>query len=572
MPKNRLVIIQVCFVFAALIVVSRLFYWQILSGDKLDAIAQAQRESIREVPGNRGEILASDGFPLVTNQPSYLLYAYLPQIKLDAHEIATKLSPILINSDKTQDSQIKDVYMDLSTKLSSKDKTWVSLSKNISEENKQMIESLNIGGLGFDKSQKRYYPEASMAAQLLGFVASDEKGNPRGYFGLEGKYDLELKGKSGFIRQEQDAQGKPIIIGDYEDISSRNGRTLKTHIDRGLQLTIENKLLNGLVKYGAVSGEVVLMDPNTGGILAMASYPNYEPSNFIEYNTAVYKLPSIADTYEPGSTFKSVVMASAIDAKLINPNSTCGPECNGPVQIANYNIKTWNEQYHPGQTMTQVLERSDNTGMVYVARQLGTKRFLDYIKRFGIGEPTQIDLQSETVLPLKNNWGEIDLATGSFGQGLAVTSIQMLRAVGAIANDGKLMEPHVVSQIISETETIDIKPKIVRQVISKESADTVTEMMVAAVKSGEAKWISMKDYRIAGKTGTAQIPIAGHYDKDRTIASFVGFAPADNPKFVMIVKLQEPKTSTWASETAAPLWMEIAKDLFYYFRIAPDNS
>jgi cell division protein FtsI/penicillin-binding protein 2 len=218
--------------------------------------------------------------------------------------------------------------------------------------------------------------------------------------------------------------------------------------------------------------------------------------------------------------------------------------------------------------MTEALVHSDNVAMVFVAQRLGKEAFVKKIKEFGFGQKTGIDLQEEVSGDLRQQWNEVDLAVGAFGQGLAVTGMQMVKAVGAIANGGKLMEPQVVYRVIGDKEVV-IKPKVVGQAVSPETAEVIKEMMVAAVEEGEAKWAAPKGYRIAGKTGTSQIPIAGHYDTDKTIASFVGFAPADNPRFVMLTKLREPQTSPWGSETAAPLFFRIAKDLLLYWGIPP---
>jgi cell division protein FtsI (penicillin-binding protein 3)/stage V sporulation protein D (sporulation-specific penicillin-binding protein) len=222
--------------------------------------------------------------------------------------------------------------------------------------------------------------------------------------------------------------------------------------------------------------------------------------------------------------------------------------------------------------MTQVLERSDNTGMIFVEKKLGRDKFLSYLKNFGFGSPTNIDLQEEASPKLKSYWSETDLATASFGQGIAVTGIQMLTAVATIANGGNLVEPHVVAAVENEDKDIAIEPKIVRRVISPATAKTVTDMMVNAALHGEAKWAVLKDYDVAGKTGTAQVPIEGHYDADKTVASFVGFAPAYDPKFVMIVTLTQPQTSQWAAETAAPLWFQLASDILLYLNVPPKSQ
>jgi cell division protein FtsI/penicillin-binding protein 2 len=218
--------------------------------------------------------------------------------------------------------------------------------------------------------------------------------------------------------------------------------------------------------------------------------------------------------------------------------------------------------------MTQVLERSDNTGMVFVGRKLGKDKLLSYLNSFGITQPTNIDLEGEMVAKPRTKWAEIDLATTTFGQGIAVNTIQMLMAVSSLANGGKLMEPHVVAAVIDADKRVLIEPKVVRQVVSEEAATTISRMMIESARHGDAKWAIPAELEIAGKTGTAQIPISGHYDQEKTMASFVGFAPASNPKFAMIVKLREPQSSQWASETAAPLWFNIAKQIYQYYAIS----
>jgi len=242
----------------------------------------------------------------------------------------------------------------------------------------------------------------------------------------------------------------------------------------------------------------------------------------------------------------------------------------GPVQVDEYTIRTWNNEYRGSISMTDVLRFSSNVGMVYIANKLGKDTLLRYIRNFGFGDITGVDLEEEqsSELRIDRDWSDIDLATASFGQGIAVTPLQMVRAVGALANDGWLMEPHVVKEMIdSKGKRIDIKPKKIRQVVNAATAKIITEMMVTAVDKGEAQWAKPKGYRVAGKTGTAQIPVAGHYDEKKTIASFVGFAPADNPRFVMLVTLREPTSSPWGSETAAPLFLNISRDLFQYYGI-----
>ncbi|MFZ5366448.1 MAG: peptidoglycan D,D-transpeptidase FtsI family protein [Patescibacteria group bacterium] len=546
------------FCFFGFLVAGRLFYWQILQGEKLSSLASSQYSQEEEIPARRGQILTSDGFPLVTNKQAYLVYALLPQLDRSPEEISTMLAKIL-------QSQTRE---EMEKKLKSKDLVWVSLARKVDREKKEEIQKLQIQGLGFEEEARRDYPEGSLAAQLVGFVGKDAAGKDKGYFGLEGFYDRELSGRPGILRQEKDASGRPILIGKRLKEEEIPGRDLELYLNREIQFMVERKLKKGLEKYGAKSGSVVIMDPKTGGILSMASFPSYEPANYAKTNDSLFPNPVISQTFEPGSIFKPLVMAAAINEGVVSPQDKCD-RCSGPRQIGEYTIKTWDERYHPDSTMTEILEHSDNVGMVFVGEKLGTKNLVSYLKKFGIGEQTGIDLEGETVAVLRseNEWVPIDLATASFGQGVALTPIQMVRAIAAVANGGEMLEPHVVTKIKTQDKELEIKPKVRRRVISLATARVITEMMVNAVERG-GKWERPKGFRIAGKTGTAQIPIAGHYDKEKTIVSFVGFAPADNPRFVMLVTMREP-TLIWGSMTVAPLWFEIAKELFYYLGIPP---
>ena len=543
-------------IFAA--IVARLFYWQIVKGDDLRVQATAQYDEELVLPAARGAIKASDGQPLAINVPSYLVYAEPNHIQNP--DLFTRLvAPILSLDEKEVLGQV-----------SQKERYWVPLAKKIDQTSVDTLKNLKLAGLGFEPESKRYYPESSMAAQLLGFVGSDQQGNDQGYFGLEGYYDRELRGQDGRLQIEKDVQGAPIVIGEAKRIDAQNGRTLNLWLDRTIQHIAETRLAAGIAQYGAKEGSVTIMDPATGGILAMASYPSYDPGQYTQFDKLSYQNPTVAHSYEPGSTFKVMVMAAALNERVVTPITTMNES--GPVQVSDYTIRTWNDQYSGIQTMTQVIAHSSNVGMVFVEQKLGKTNMLRYLHAFGFGKSTGIDLEDEAVPALRSDsqWGDIDLATASFGQGIAVTPLQMVKAVGALANDGWLVEPHMVKSITDGSgKTVTIPPKRIAQVVSKNASDLMTEMMINAVDNGESKWAKPKGYRIAGKTGTAQIPVAGHYDATKTIASFVGFAPADNPQFVMLVTIGEPSTSQWGSETAAPLFFSIAKDIFLYKGIPP---
>ncbi|MBI3282467.1 penicillin-binding protein 2 [Candidatus Curtissbacteria bacterium] len=575
---DRLRIFQIIIFIIAAVVTARLFYWQFLS--KIDTGIRGNLRG-NEIPAPRGEIYTGDGFPLVTNQEAFLVYGKPQEIK-DPKAAAKVLAPHLISEkyasysadlskeeEKQKQEEIKTNEEEIEKRLADRNLFWVQIARKIPLFVKELIGLQKIEGLGFERDEKRFYPEASMAAALLGFVGSDKFGQDTGYFGIEGYYDRRLRGNPGRPGQESDPFGLPILVARYRPIKPQKGSSLTLSIDRVIQFIVEEKLRQAVEKYGAKSGTVIVADPKTDNIKAMATYPTYSPATRLAYDEDLYKNPAVADTYEPGSTFKLITMSAALDLGMVEPNTRCDG-CSGPRQIGGFEISTWNKKYYPNSTMTEVIQHSDNVGITFVSEKLGVGKFYEYILKFGFSKPTGIDLQEESpgFVRERDQWREVDMATASFGQGLAVTPIQMVQAVSAIANGGKLITPKVVEKITNGQEEI-VKPDTTRQVIATKTAAQITEMMVNAVENGEAKAFVPKGYRIAGKTGTAQIPVAGHYDPNKTIASFVGFAPADEPKFVMLVLFNEPSSSPFGSETAAPTFFEIAKEIFSHLGIPP---
>lgn len=562
------------------VIILRLAYWQIIRAPSLRAEARDQYTARDVSDPGRGQIITSDGFPLVVNRPLYNLGLYQPSFRGNTEELIAKVVPLLqfdiddpaVATDASRATQfLTDARQSATNTMRERlgKGSYAVLAAGLSEDVKNQIQDLGFDGLTFDQGFVRSYPEASMSAQVTGFVGRDDLGTPLGYFGLEGFYDRELSGRSRIEKQEKDGLGHPLLTGDWELLPGRSGRSLELYLERGAQYLVEAELKKGLERYGASSGEVIVLDPKSGGVLAMASLPSYSQTKFHLFDSALYKNPSIAGTFEPGSTFKVLVAAAAFNEGAVTETDRCDI-CDGPLTIGQYNIKTWDNQYRPESSPEDILVHSDNTGMVWMQRRLGGDKLVEYLHKFGLGSKTGIDLQEEAASPLRSSWGDIDYATSSFGQGIAVTGIQLVSAVGAIANGGVLMEPHVVKNVLG-SEVIPITPINKGQVITAETARQVTDLMVAAVDKGEAQWAKPKGYRVAGKTGTAQIAVAGHYDTDKTIASFVGFAPADNPRFVMLVKLREPTSSPWGSETAAPLWFAIAKKLLLHYNIPPSS-
>lgn len=567
----RLKLVSILFLFSFAALIAKLFFWQLIEGRVLSTQAREQYEAGKVISAPRGNILAKDGSWLAARGESWLVFATLPEIEEGAEGIADKLALLFTESEEEYEKLLLDESLRIRSLLLKNNVVWVPLKHRVTSETKKEIEVLNIKGIGFELEEARVYPEASSAAHLLGFVGKNKEGEDIGYFGLEGYYDPALAGKPGFVSQELDAQGTPILIGDSQEITAIGGVDLLTHIDKAVQLTLDESLLEGIEKYGAKGGTGVVMNAKTGAVIAMSSYPSYDPSKYFEFGDEYFKNPAVSDVFEPGSIFKILVMASALDAAVVKPDTKCDI-CDGPLKVDKYLIETWNKEYDKDRSMTDVIVNSDNVGMVFVGRKLGADKLYDYLSAFGIGSLTGIDLQGEVSGKLreKSTWNIVDLATASFGQGVSLTPIQMIRAVSVIANNGLLATPQVVDKIVGDAWQEDIEPIAGKRVISEPAAKEITAMMVEAAKNGEAKWTHLRGFRVAGKTGTAQIPIAGFYDDEKTIASFVGFAPYDDPKFVMLVTLREPKTSPWASETAAPLWYSIARDLFIYFGVQPE--
>lgn len=554
--RYRLVLFFYLFCFFA--VVLRLAHWQIVEADSLSLIGESQYGRSITLTPKRGEIKTSDNFPIAANKLAYLVFANPKQVT-DTQTTAQILSPLL-------ESEVASI-----SSLLSLNRYWVALSPGVSYEKKEQIQKLGIKGIGFEEQYVRYYPEASTAAQLLGFVGKNSDGSNEGYFGLEGFYDRQLRGREAKAVQIHDALGRPILARMTGKVGGDDGRDLVLHIDRAVQFLVEEELKNGIERYGAQGGMIIVMDPKTGAVLSMASAPTFDQRDYKDFDDGLFRNPIVSSTYEPGSTFKPLIMSSAIDAGLVTAQTKC-TICDGPVSLGGYEIRTWNNKYHPNSTMMEVIQNSDNTGMVFSAQKLGLKRVLSYLDKFGIGEMTGIDLQGEApaILREPDSWYPIDLATASFGQGISITPIQLISAFSAIANEGKRMEPHVVDKIeTGDGKVITIPPKEIAKPISSATAKIMTEILINAVDKGESKWAKPKGYRIAGKTGTAQIPIEGKYDPNKTIPSFIGFAPADDPRFIMLVVLDRPTTSIYGSETAAPLFFSIAKKLLLYYGISP---
>ena len=543
------------FLILFILIIFKLFYFQILNHSSENIIDNLSEKKI--LP-QRGKIFDINNQPLVLNNNNYQLYLEPKKIK-EKEDLIKKLSKILEIDESS-----------LSAKINEK-KDWLAIDI-VDKEKKERIESLKISGLGFEYLIKRDYPEASIAAHLLGFVGKNYQGDDVGYFGIEGYYDKDLAGLPGFLKSEKDLLGQPILMGKQEMIEPENGRDLILAIDKNIQAMIKEKLKIGISRYQAESGCVIVVNPKTMAILSLVCLPDYDQKKYFLFSEEYFRNPVISDLYEPGSIFKPLVMAAAINEKKIKPDDFL--EENGPVKIGEYLIRTWDNKYEGKISITRILQKSSNVGMVYVGEKLGKDKLYSYLEKYGFGQLTGIDLQGEIAgyLRPKNSWYPIDFSTVTFGQGIAVTPIQMIRSFASIINGGYLLRPYVVAKIRDQDgkEKI-IKPQVERRIINEISSSIIKKMLIEVVEGGEVKWARPKGYTLGGKTGTAQIPIEGHYDPNKTIASFIGFSSASPSPFLALVILRQPKTSPWGSETAAPLFFEIAKELLIYYNIAPEN-
>ncbi len=544
-------------IFSVLIfaIVIKLFFIQLIAPDRYQSNNYLQT---RKILPQRGKIFDGNLQPLVLNQTAYLLYAE-PKKIIDKNELIHKIDEILKIGEATLGGKINN------------DKLWTLVVSGLDKKTKEAISKLKLNGLGFEEESKRFYPEGSAAAHLLGFVGKNDKGENIGYFGLEGYYEKDIAGLPGILKTERDLFGNPIFIGVQSKLESEDGRDLILAIDKTAQQIIKERLKSSLQKYGAKEGCVIVANPMTLEIIALSCLPDFDPEQYYKFSENYFRNPVTSNVYEPGSIFKPLIMAAALNEKVIKPTDMYDES--GPVKIGGYEIQTWNKKYEGKITMTRILEKSSNVGMVYVGQKLGEKKILSYLKQYGLGELTGIDLQGEASGFLKSEaeWYPIDYATVTFGQGIVVTPIQMIRSFSSLINGGWLIKPRVVLEIgSSDKEKNQIKQQKIRRVIDERTSILIKKMLEATVEHGEIKWAKPKGYQIGGKTGTAQIPIEGHYDPTKTIASFIGFAPVSEPKFIILVNLKEPSTSPWGSETAAPLFFEIAKELLVYYNIAPE--
>lgn len=551
------------------VILSRMFNIQILQHAHYVELAEGQQRFDKVEIAQRGKVYVHDSavdpksyYPLAFDVKKFAIWVVPKNVK-DKEATAKELEPLL-------NIPAKDIFNKINN-----DKLYIPpLKQGLNLDEAQNIKNKKIAGLFVMPEMSRYYPEGSLAAQLLGFVNGDGEGK----YGFEGRYNNELTGTAGDIKGEKDTLGRTINLLEQKD--PKDGTSYVLTIDRTVQYFVEKKLAEALKQYDASSGTVIIMDVKTGGIVAMASNPTYDPNNFKEFanqNPEIFVSPSIAHLWEPGSIFKPIIMSAAIDQGVVKPDTTGTFDWH--VFVQGFEIKTAERKAFGLENMTQVLQNSDNVAMVWVGQQLGKDQMYKYIKAFNFFDKTGIDLDTEGAgyAPALKNWREINQATIAFGQGISISPIELVAAYAAIANKGVYTYPHIVDKILfSDGTEKQIEKQEGQRVLKTETATAMADMLWQVVENGHSWRAKVPGFKIGAKTGTAQIPIpGGGYEESEDglgiyIHSLAGFAPTNDPRYAMLVKLDRPKSTKYAESTAAPLFGDISNFLLnYYYKIPP---
>ncbi len=533
----------------------RIAFVQIFKNDELFQKALDQRMRPFPVYSRRGIIYDRNMEELAISVSGDAVYAIPVEVK-EPKLTAKTLAEIL-------NMEYSDIYNRIIRRTAT---VWID--RKLTDKEAEAIRTIDLPGIKLAETSQRFYPNNELAAHILGIAGMDNQGLE----GLELYYDKYLRGAPGQVLAERDAKGKEIPEGLREFLTPQDGNNLILTIDKSIQYIVERELDKVMEEVNAARGGIIVMDPKTGDILAMASRPTYDPNTYNEYPNSVRRNFVLTDSYEPGSTFKVITSAAALEEGLVTPLETFFDP--GYILVEDRRLRCWRGGGHGSQTFIEAAENSCNVVFVTIGMRLAKEKFYEYIKDFGFGARTGIDFPGEAsgiLMPLKNV-GPVEQGTISFGQGIAVTPLQLVTAVAAVANDGLLMKPRLVKAIRdSEGNIIEEFPETpLRQVISEDTAKTLQMILESVVLNGSGRNAGIAGYRVAGKTGTAQKAEDGRYGSKRVV-SFVGFAPVDDPRIAAIVVLDEPNAwTTFASVLAAPSFRELAYDTLQYLGIEPD--
>ena len=624
---NRLHLIMAIIFLVVGFVLFRLANLQLMEYDLYVALASDQHQVYNELEPDRGRIFVMDIkglsnpgkiYPIATNKDFALVYAVPNDVRepqataehlykiLDEENVAREVDELLEedeyfkemegmdDNNKEKINEFKEIKRELEIKtraeeiianckniLTKKNDPYEPIRRKVPAEKLAALEALDLAGINYIMENHRYYPDNNIGAHLIGFVGYNEN-TKSGQYGLEGFFNEELSGRPGSLWAERSASGELIILNDREYNKPINGSDIVLTIDHSIQYHVCQRLNEAALQYGASGGSVIVMDPYSGAILAMCSWPDYDPNNYSaieDINT--FNNPVIFNQFEPGSIFKVFTMAASLDQGGVEPSTTYVDQgsvmvVGWPKPIKNSDFKTFGG--HGRVTMVTVLEESLNTGAIFAMQRIGAAKFADYVSSFGFGEKTGIELETEVSGDIRNllrpKIRPVEAATASFGQGITATPLQLITAYAAIANGGMLMKPYLVDEIIfSDGTTHKTQPQTLRRVISERTALLLSGMLVNVVDGGHAKHAAVSGYYIGGKTGTAQVADKeqGGYYEYETIHTFIGYGPVDEPKFVMLIKLDDPKSVRFAASSAAPLFGELADFILKYYEVPKER-
>jgi cell division protein FtsI (penicillin-binding protein 3) len=552
--KTRLIITSTFLFLFIVALITRLVSLQIVQHEDLLKKSEKQYVGTVETQFGRGVIYDRNMNEFAQNIEVESVYAAPAEI-LNRKTAAQVLSQALnLNQDK--------VYRKISSK---KDFVWIKRKSDL--EGIAKLKQADLQGIGFLPEQKRFYPKRELAANVLGFVGMDNQG----LAGIEHAHQSKLKGATIRRVTERDARGRNIQPLEGLSDSSRKSYDLVLTLDEVIQFTTEYHLKKQMYRFKADSGMAIVMDPHTGEIYAMANVPQFNPNNYGAFSQQAWKNNIVASSYEPGSIFKPIVAATALDKRLARPQDIYFCE-NGNLEIGRAHIGEASDHKFGWLTMRDIISKSSNIGVVKIAQQVGKKSFYEYIRKFGFGEKTGLSLPGESAGQLKDekSWNSLSLASISFGHEIAVTPIQMISALAAIANGGNLMEPHIIKALVKDGKVVkQFQPKKVHRVISEQASLQMVEILRSVVKNGTGKKAALDGFDVAGKTGTAQKynMDTKSYSSTEFISSFIGFVPADSPRLVILVMIDNPKGLHWGSVVAAPIFRQIAKKALRYLNV-----
>jgi cell division protein FtsI (penicillin-binding protein 3) len=557
--KVRIFVISCILLFCFVLVMARMFQLQVLKKEQLYRLASQQHHVRIPLLPKRGSITDREGNEMAVSIEVDSVYAD-PRKIVDPEKTARDLASILkIDPQETRQ------------KLKSRGAfEWIQ--RQISTSEVEQIKALRLPGIFFLKENKRFYPNASLAPHVIGFVGLDS----RGLEGIEFQHDARLNGKGRLWSVDRDALGREIAIEEISLDKEDHHENVMLTLDKQVQHVVEAELGRAVQKWGAKGGMAIAMDPFSGRVLAMASYPSFNPNQFLQYRSKIWRNRAIADAFEPGSLFKIWLAAAVIEEKIVRSSDSFFCE-NGSYNI--YDRTIHDTSKHGWLTFQEIIKVSSNIGASKVGEKIGKDRYYRYITAFGFGEKTGIGLPGESkgIVHHPRYWSPVALDTIAFGQGISVTGIQLVAALSAIANGGSLMKPSMVEKITNEKgETLEsFKPEVVRRVISEETAKKVTALLKTTTeKGGTGEGAVPTGYEVAGKTGTAQKVDnqRGGYSEDDYNSGFIGFAPADDPKVVLLVVIDEPQGATYGGVVAAPVFRTIMAKILPDFNVHPKGT